>query len=79
MQRSEIKEKLNGVFREVFGPSVPEIREDMTADDVKNWDSLNHVTLIYATEKRLKIPFSTKEVQGLKNVGEMIDLIEKKA
>lgn len=78
MQRSEIKEQLTGVFREVFGQPALEIREEMTANDVKNWDSLNHVTLVYATEKKFGVRFSTREVQGLQNVGEMMDLIEKK-
>ena len=50
----------------------------MTAADVKGWDSLNHVTLIYATEKKFGVRFSIREVQGLQNVGEMITLIEKK-
>ena len=78
MQRAEIKIKLTEVFGEVFGPSVTEIREEMTAADVKNWDSLNHVTLIYAAEQKFGVSLSVREIQGLKTVGDMFDLIEKK-
>ncbi len=78
MQRSEIMVALTEVFREVFGQPTLEIREETTAADVNNWDSLNHVTMIFATEKKFGISFSTREVQGLKNVGELIALIEQK-
>ena len=78
MQDPEIKTKLTGVFREVFGQPALEIREETTAADVKGWDSLNHVTLIFATEKRFGVKFSTREVQGLKNVGELIALLKQK-
>lgn len=78
MQRPEIKAKLTEVFREVFRQPSLEIQDETTASQVKNWDSLNHVTLIFATEKKFGISFSTKEVQGLKNVGDLIILIERK-
>lgn len=78
MQRATIKATLAGIFSEVFGQPMPEVHEEMTAADVKNWDSLSHVTMIFATEKKFGITFSTREVQGLKNVGELIALIEQK-
>lgn len=78
MQRSEITVALTGVFRDVFDQPTLEIREETTAADVNNWDSLSHVTMIFATEKKFGISFSTREVQGLKNVGELIALIEQK-
>lgn len=78
MQRAAIKTTLAGIFSEVFGQPKLEVREEMTAADIENWDSLNHVTMIFATEKKFGITFSTREVQGLKNVGELIALIEQK-
>jgi acyl carrier protein len=50
----------------------------MTAADVKNWDSLNHIDLIVAVEREFKIRFTTAEVTTLKNVGELISLVDKK-
>ncbi len=78
MQRPEIKTKLTEVFRQVFFQPALEIGEEMTAANVKNWDSLNHVTMIYAVEKTFRIKFSTREVQSLQNIGELITLIERK-
>ena len=54
------------------------LREDMTAADVKNWDSLNHIDLIVAVEREFKIRFTTAEVTTLKNVGALAALADKK-
>jgi acyl carrier protein len=78
MNRDELHEKLTRVFREVFGQPMLVIHDDMSAADVRNWDSLNHVTMIYAAEKKFGIKFSTREVQNLKNVGELVSLIDQK-
>ena len=72
------KQKLNRIFQEVFDDDSIKISEGMTAKDVEGWDSLTHVNLIVAVEKSFKISFSTKEVVALKNVGDFIQLIEKK-
>jgi acyl carrier protein len=79
MNRDEIQQSLNQVFQEVFDDKALTIRDAMTAADIKGWDSLNHVTLIVAVEHAFAFRFTTKEVNSLKNVGEMIDLIGKKS
>jgi acyl carrier protein len=79
MTRDEVIEGLTAVFREVFGQSSLAIEDRTTAADVKGWDSLNHVTMIFAAEKKFRVRFSTREVQGLKNVGELVSLIAQKA
>ncbi len=78
MSRDEIVESLNQVFREVFEDPSIQVTHEMTASDVPGWDSLNHVTLIVAIEKKFKLRFLTKEVNSLKNVGELIQLIQRK-
>jgi len=78
MQPTDIRTQLTDVFRDVLGHPALDIREEMTAADVAGWDSLAHVTLIFATEKRFGVKFSTREVQGLRSVGDLIDLIAHK-
>ena len=67
MQTEEIYATLGEVFRDVFGP-----------DDVDGWDSLNHVRLIIAVERAFSIRFSTREISGLKNVGDLTAVVAKK-
>lgn len=78
MDRNEVQQNLNEVFQDVFDDKSLAVRDAMTAADVAGWDSLNHVTLIVAVERKFGFRFTTKEVSSLRNVGEMIDLIQSK-
>ena len=69
-------EQLQEVFRSVFEDDGIVLRRDTTARDVEGWDSLTHVTLLVTLEQRLGIRFKSSEVADLKNVGELLDLIE---
>ena len=73
-----INERLTRVFRDTFDDQALVLRPDMTASDVENWDSLTHIDLIVAIEREFRIRFTTGEVAGLKNVGELESLISKK-
>ncbi len=75
MSGPEIKERLTDIFRDVFDDDSIEINDAMTAKDIEEWDSLNHINLIVAVEGAFKVKFTTKEVTNLANVGEFIALI----
>ncbi|MCC8154759.1 MAG: acyl carrier protein [Tannerellaceae bacterium] len=77
MSRQDITVKLQEIFREVFYDDNLEISEDMTAAAVEEWDSLNHLTLIATIEDEFSMKFTLDQVMGMKNVGEMINVIEK--
>jgi len=69
---------LTSVFRGVFDDPTLDLRGDMTAADIENWDSLNHIDLIVAVERKFKIKFTTREVTSLKTVGDLAKLTAKK-
>lgn len=71
-------EILEPIFREVFDDESVILRRETTADDIEEWDSLTHMNLVIALELRFKIKFALGELQKLKNVGEMLDLINRK-
>ena len=75
MTRQEIFEKLNDVFSDVFGEDIT-VNDETTAADIEDWDSLPHITLISDVEDAFGIKFAMKDVLGMKNVGEMADIIE---
>jgi acyl carrier protein len=79
MDRDTVKARLTDIFRRTFADDTIELRDSMTADDVKGWDSLNHINLILAAERGFNVRLSTREVKGLKNVGNLIELLHKKA
>jgi acyl carrier protein len=79
MDRNEIFKHVNDVFIDVLDDENIVLSEETTANDVDDWDSLNHIQLVVAIEKVFKIRFSSKEIQSWKNVGEMISCIQEKA
>lgn len=76
MNRTEILEKLNEVFHNVFDNNDIVVTEQTNANDIEEWDSLIHITLISAVEDEFDVSFDMKTVVSMKNVGDMIDAIE---
>lgn len=74
----EIYSRLNEVFRDVFDDDTIEVNAETTAEDIEDWDSLNHITLIDAVESEFKVRFTMGEVSGMKNVGEMAEIIKER-
>ena len=78
MEAQSIRDRLNRIFCDVFDDESIRISDHMTAKDVEEWDSLNHINLIVAVERDFGIRFTTREVSGLANVGEFVALISTK-
>ena len=76
MNRTEILEKLNEVFHDVIDINDIVVTEQTNANDIEEWDSLIHITLISAVEDEFDVSFDMKTVVSMKNVGDMIDAIE---
>jgi len=73
-----IEADLTGVFREVFEDSSMVIHPETTASDIPTWDSLMHIQLVVAVERKFGIRFAAGEIEKLQNVGEMMGLIVRK-
>jgi acyl carrier protein len=73
-----IQLRLTDIFQSVFDDPDLRLTPAMTAKDVPDWDSLSHITLIVAIEREFRIRFTTAEVAGLMNVGDLADRIRKK-
>jgi|TARA_B100001971_G_C17783283_1_gene330834 acyl carrier protein len=75
--KENIRNRLNNIFQDVFDDEKIEIFEEMTAEDIDEWDSLMHVTLVLAVEKEFDIRLNASEIGKLQNVGTMLILLEK--
>ncbi|MGE3610892.1 MAG: acyl carrier protein [Bacteriovoracaceae bacterium] len=78
MTKSEIMALLAQTIKDVFENHSLNITESTTAEDVDEWDSLTHISLIEVIEKKFKVKFALGELLKLQNVGQMADLILKK-
>lgn len=78
----ELRSQLQDIFRDVFDDEEIQLRDEMTSQDVEGWDSLMHLNLIIAIEKKFGIKFATAEISRMKNdgenVGSIIHLLAKK-
>ncbi len=79
MNRAEVKETLTRVFRDIFDDDSIVLTDATSAKDIEDWDSLEHINLIAAVEKKFKMRFTMREVSGMKNVGEMMDIVCERA
>ncbi|MCR1840687.1 acyl carrier protein [Murimonas intestini] len=78
MNREEIVKDLQEIFRNLFDDEELVIFDEMTSADIEDWDSLIHINLVSDIELKFNITFTTEEILETKNVGEFIDIIEKK-
>lgn len=55
MSKAEITEKLQEIFRDVFDDDTIVLFDEMTSNDVEDWDSLSHINLINDIEAQFGI------------------------
>ena len=75
MNEKEIYKRLTEVFRDVFDDESITLTPQTTADDIDEWDSIEHINRIGAVEDEFGLRFKMGEVSGMKNVGEMVSII----
>ena len=73
---SDILNELQPIFQDIFEDDELSITAESNADTVKDWDSLAHITLIYAIEQEFEIKFALGELEAMKNVGDMVELMQ---
>lgn len=79
LSEKEIYARLNEVFRDVFDDDGITVNAKTIADDIEDWDSMMHITLIGAVEDEFGVRFKMGEVSTMKNVGEMANIIASRA
>ncbi|MCD7761772.1 MAG: acyl carrier protein [Lachnospiraceae bacterium] len=77
MTKNEILEKVQDVLRECFDDDELDVTMETTAADVDGWDSLRHITILAALEDEFRIRFSMNDARKAKNVGDLVDVIER--
>lgn len=75
---SDLLDKLLPIFKDVFDDNDLIINRESSSGKIEGWDSLAHINLVSSIEQEFNIKFALGELEGMKNVGDMIDLMEKK-
>ena len=71
-------ERIQEIMADTFDLDDLAITRETTAEDVEEWDSLSHIRLVVAIERKFKIKFTNAEIESLGNVGELVDTVEAK-
>lgn len=79
LSEAEIYSGLTEIFNDVFMRDDMELKPELTAKDVKGWDSFKQIEIIMAAEERFGVKFSTRELDGLQNVGDLVRVLTGKA
>jgi acyl carrier protein len=78
MELQQTIEDLNEIFIDILDNEDIKLTSDTSATDIEEWDSLSHIMLIVNIEKKYKIKFTSIEIAGFKNVGELAKTILQK-
>ena len=76
--RDDIRDRLQTVFRETFDDDSIELADEMTAEDLDDWDSVSHISLVLAVEREFGVTLNAAEIGSLENVGAMIAMLRAK-
>jgi acyl carrier protein len=78
MNKPEVLETIHEILKKVLKHSDFTLTDELTAADVKGWDSLSHMMIITEIEKGFGIKFKFRELNQLRNMGTLVDLIMSK-
>jgi acyl carrier protein len=78
MNQEEIMNKVKGAMTDVFEVDDIELTAATSAEDIEEWDSLSHIRLMITLERTFKIKFRNEEIAQLKDIGELVQIIEAK-
>ena len=81
MTSVKILDTIRGIMSDVFDVDLDEgsVTPDTTANDIEEWDSLSHIRLIVAIERKFSVKFKNSEIESLKRVGDLVALVQAKA
>jgi acyl carrier protein len=73
--RDEVIKRLLPIMEDTFDEDKIVYIDSLSADDIEEWDSLSHIRFMVAVEREFSVRFSTSEIEGFKNAGELVDAL----
>jgi acyl carrier protein len=67
-----MKDKIKQIIAQVLNISVNDITDDASTQNIHNWDSLNHMNIIFAVEEQLGITFEDDEIMNLTSLEKIV-------
>ena len=77
--QAKIYADLTEIFNDVFMRDDMKLTPELSAKDVAAWDSFKQIEIMVSVEERFGIKLNTREIDSLRNVGDLAEVIAKKA
>jgi len=71
-------EQVRGIASDIFGITPDQVIAASSPETIESWDSTQHLNLVLAIEEKFGIQLDPEEIEQMKNVGIVADIIEKK-
>ena len=68
----------NQIAEDILKIKESDLRDDLTSNDVPDWDSMNYLLFIAELEKEFGFSFTMNEVMDVKTVGDLRKIVELK-
>jgi acyl carrier protein len=78
LDREQVISRLVELMEDAFDEDDIAYSDELTADDIEEWDSLSNVRFIVSVEQAFGVRFTVGEIEGFANVGELVDKIVEK-
>ena len=78
MRIIDIGKRVEKVIIEVFQLGGQKIDKNWTSNDIQNWDSLGHLTLVIAIEKEFNMKFEVEDFFKIKSIKDIEELVKEK-
>jgi acyl carrier protein len=79
MTKAEIYAALADIFEDLFGRSDLVLKPSTSAKDIAGWDSIRQIDIIMAVEQRFQIKLTTRDLDRLTNLGDLVKVISRLA
>jgi acyl carrier protein len=78
MDKAQVLAEVSEIIRDVLDLPNLVVTMSTSAENVEGWDSFNHINIVVAVEAHFRVKIHTAEIEELKNVGELVDLLHQK-
>ena len=78
MDKAQVLAEVSEIIRDVLDVPALVVTMSTSAENVEGWDSFNHINIVVAVESHFHVKIHTAEIEELRNVGELVDLIHQK-
>jgi acyl carrier protein len=78
VNNEDILLKIQDIVRDIVDDDDVQLTMETRAEDVSDWDSVNHIKIILAIESEFGIRFDMEEINSSDNVGGLVQIVASK-